>query len=284
MTRGTDALEALTRQRPEWSPWLAVVSEARREASTANWDAAVPVEAPMDLGVPRLAGATVVVDPAVVARFTERLVDIAARGTASMGAFKAPLRAADPLAVFQASILRDPAGEPEPVHAVVALVAVPFLRACQRRWASATFEAWPHGYCPICALWPAFGEVRGIERRRYLRCGGCGGEWNAQPLQCHYCGNQDHHELRTLVPEDARRAGAVEACRSCRGYTKVFTRLQGGSPDNVIVEDLASVDLDVAALEQGYRRQSGLGCALDLAFSHGTHEPRRRESVRPAAC
>ena len=59
MTAAADALEALKRQRPEWSPWLAVVSEARREASTANWNAAVPADAPLNAALPALAGTTV---------------------------------------------------------------------------------------------------------------------------------------------------------------------------------------------------------------------------------
>jgi hypothetical protein len=34
----------------------------------------------------------------------------------------------------------------------------------------------------------------------------------------------------------------------------------------VILDDLASVDLDVAALEQGYRRPPGPGYAVDVAL------------------
>ena len=72
-----------------------------------------------------------------------------------------------------------------------ALLPVPFLQACNRRWASSISESWVEGYCPVCGSWPAFAEVRGIERSRYFRCGRCGGEWHARAL---------------CVPVTARRA------------------------------------------------------------------------------
>ena len=57
---------------------------------------------------------------------------------------------------------------------------------------------------------------------------------------------------------------AIDACKRCLGYVKTFTTLQGSPPANVMVDDLASVDLDIAALEQGYRRPEGAGYSLDI--------------------
>lgn len=67
------------------------------------------------------------------------------------------------------------------------------------------------------------------------------------------------------MPESADRAGSIEACRKCGGYLKVFTRLQGCAPQVVMLEDLASVDLDIAAIEQGYARRAGLGYPLSVS-------------------
>jgi FdhE protein len=58
----------------------------------------------------------------------------------------------------------------------------------------------------------------------------------------------------------------IDACKRCLGYVKTFTTLQGSPPAKVMVDDLASVDLDIAALEQGYRRPAGAGYALDITI------------------
>jgi FdhE protein len=150
------------------------------------------------------------------------------------------------------------------LQAVALLAPIPFLQACNRRWAPAIAESWMAGYCPVCGAWPAFAEMRGIERRRYLRCGRCGGGWQAQCLSCSYCGMTDHEELMSLVPEKSGSHAVIEACKHCLGYVKTFTTLQGSPPAKVMVDDLASVDLDIAALEQGYRRPAGAGYSLDI--------------------
>jgi FdhE protein len=120
------------------------------------------------------------------------------------------------------------------------------------------------GYCPVCGAWPALAEVRGIERSRYFRCGRCGGEWQSHCLLCPYCGMNDHKELVSLVPEKSGSNSVIEACKRCLGYVKTFTTLQGSLPAKVLLDDLASVDLDVAALEQGYKRPPGAGYSLNV--------------------
>jgi FdhE protein len=74
----------------------------------------------------------------------------------------------------------------------------------------------------------------------------------------------DHDELVSLVPEKAGANSVIEACRHCLGYVKTFTTLQGSPPAKVFLGDLASVDLDIAALEQGYKRHQGTGYSLAL--------------------
>jgi FdhE protein len=77
----------------------------------------------------------------------------------------------------------------------------------------------------------------------------------------------DHNALVTLVPENAGLNALIEGCRSCLGYVKTFTRLQGCPPGAVMLDDLASVHLDVAALEQGYTRPPGAGYPLDVTLT-----------------
>jgi formate dehydrogenase maturation protein FdhE len=68
--------------------------------------------------------------------------------------------------------------------------------------------------------------------------------------------------LVTLVPENGRANAVIEACRRCRGYVKTLTRLQGSPPAGVHLHDLATVNLDIAALEQKYERPGGTGYPL----------------------
>jgi FdhE protein len=74
----------------------------------------------------------------------------------------------------------------------------------------------------------------------------------------------DHEELVSLVPEKAGSNAVIDACKRCLGYVKSFTKLQGSDPASVMIDDLASVNLDIAALEQGYRRPEGGGYSLDI--------------------
>jgi hypothetical protein len=45
------------------------------------------------------------------------------------------------------------------------------------------------------------------------------------------------------------------------------TTLEGSAPAKVILDDLASVDLNVAACAQGYKRPQGAGYALDVTIT-----------------
>lgn len=274
------ALDALKKQRPEWIPWLAVVEESLRETTHARWEGTVPdISETSGNGTPLLSGLTLNVDSAAVRRVFDRLIAAAAgSGSPRMATLERARRAdVDVLALLRSSLQQQgddaaalasaSAADAEALQAVVALLALPVLQACNRRWSSSTPKSWTQGYCPVCGSWPAFAEVRGIERTRYLRCGRCGGEWQASILLCGYCGTVDHNDLVALVPEKAAAPGAIDACKRCQGYVKTFTRLQGCAPAAVMLEDLKTVDLDVAALEQGYTRPSGTGCSLEVIIS-----------------
>jgi FdhE protein len=279
MTAAATALDGLKRQRPEWGPWLAVVEEILREAETTRWDAAVPRDLQArPASVPLLAGATLSLQPRAVHRVLERVIRLASRGgTRKLERLEAVLGTEqDAVKLFTASLRQDRDWvkqfaadanvDAEALEAVVALVPVPFLQACNRR-RTASVPGWAEAYCPMCGSWPAFAEVRGIERSRYFRCGRCGGEWHAHGLSCPFCATTDHNELAALVPENGGPGAVIEACTRCLGYVKAFTRLQGCAPGSVMLEDLASVDLDVAALEEGYTRPTGAGYAFDITVN-----------------
>jgi FdhE protein len=270
-------LKDLGQRHPEWEPWLAVMEEVLSEAANAKWDALVPVRTQrQEATVPLLAGVTLPLDASLVCRWTHNLFGVAAQsGTPEMSSLNfAKLSEANCLSLLESSLdqdrgrLRETAAEfgvdAGAFESVALMISVPFLQACERKWGEWKSQSWTEGYCPVCGAWPALAEVRGIERSHYFRCGRCGGGWHATCLFCPFCATTDHNELASLVPEKSDSTGVVNVCKRCLGYVKTFTRLQGASPAMIAVDDLASVDLDVAALEQGYKRPEGLGYALDV--------------------
>jgi hypothetical protein len=111
---------------------------------------------------------------------------------------------------------------------------------------------WPHGYCPACGSWPAFGEDP--DRSRQLRCSFCGVGWRLRDPGCTYCGGAPSH-LTALTPEpDA--APRAELCSGCGAYLK-WLDLPEPTPFELLpVEDLASTPLDVLAVQKGFGRPS----------------------------
>lgn len=275
MTAKEAGLQDLKSQHPEWEPWLAVVQEALSETTNPEWNSFVPARTEAQQAkVPLLAGITLALDKRSVRRLQEQLFQIAHRsGTPKMATLESALNGdLDTIKLFEASLCQDghwlqkiAAGlgvDAEAFQAVAALLPLPLLHACNRAWASSKSVSWIEGYCPVCGAWPAFAEMRGIERSRYFRCGRCGGEWQSHCLFCPYCGMTDHNELVSLVPEKGGTSSVIEACNRCLGYVKIFSKLQGSSPSQVLLDDLASVDLDLAALDQGYKRPQGTGYSL----------------------
>lgn len=261
----------------ERTPWLALVEATLREAASTRWNATPPVRPPSrEAGAPWLAGARVSFDRrtvlAMVRRLRAALPPDAAPPLASVDAVLAGED--DGVALFVASVSDEPGGieavarrggaDVAATAAVAALLPVPFLQACRRRAEGELEPAWRRGHCPLCGSWPAFAEVLEVEGTRRFRCGPCGAGWPAPLMACAFCGTADYHDLVRLVPEDHGRSGVVEACTRCSAYVKSFTALQTCSPLEVMLRDLATAVLDIAALDEGYARHEGRGHPLGL--------------------
>jgi FdhE protein len=277
MTETDPALDKIQKRHPEWTPWLAVVQAALRECGNHQWDSLAPRPPAVQTSkVPLLAEASLDLAKSPVPAFIRWLLRIAYQnGTSQMASLKAlRQRELDVCVLFKAALQQDHhylnevaaahGAEPSALQAVIAMAPQPFLHACNRAWARSITPGWMESYCPICGAWPAFAEVRGIERTRHFRCGRCGGEWQAQFLSCPFCGTTEHHELLSLVPENRGDNATIEACKRCMGYIKSFATLQGSLPTKVFIDDLDSVELDVAAVQQGYKRPEGNGYSFDI--------------------
>jgi FdhE protein len=278
-------LDTLAEAHPEWAAWLRVVREVATELSAPGWDASPPpatAAAPSDLA-PLLAGARMRPDARAVTQLWDRLLGAArAQGLHAMAgdgtrAAQTPSESTgEALAVFLAALNHDLAAldqqasragaSVEGWRTLAQLLPMPWLHASARRWAASQRAGWSQGYCPVCGAWPAFAEVRGVERARHLRCGRCGAGWPMPALTCTYCASTDHDTLGTLVVDDRKSRFSVDVCHGCSGYLKSCTTLQPTPSDEILATDLASVEFDLAAVEHGFLRPAGPGVALDASL------------------
>jgi FdhE protein len=108
--------------------------------------------------------------------------------------------------------------------------------------------------CPTCGGAPVVGVLReeGHGARRRLVCGLCLTEWDYLRLVCVKCGEQRFEALPVFCAEQVPHA-RVEACDTCRSYLKTIDATKDGRVIPV-VDDLATIPLDLWAREQGYTR------------------------------
>jgi FdhE protein len=125
--------------------------------------------------------------------------------------------------------------------------------------------AWTRGYCPICGGWPILAELRGVEHAYWLRCAACGGGWPGAVSRCPYCGNSDSRTRTTLAVNGEQRFH-VAACQRCNGYLKVGSALEPPPAELLAIDDVASLHVDLAALEHGFQRPTGSGYRIELAM------------------
>src|SRR5207245_10821063 len=91
-----------------------------------------------------------------------------------------------------------------------------------------------------------------------------GGTAGGIPLRrCVFCDEIQLDNLAYLTPEGGEQTRKVEVCNTCQGYLKAVTTVRAAAPWAILLDDLMTVPLDVAALVRGYRRPAGQGYALE---------------------
>jgi formate dehydrogenase accessory protein FdhE len=109
--------------------------------------------------------------------------------------------------------------------------------------------------CPVCGGLPVVGVLRDepdAQGALSLVCATCATEWRAPRLTCVSCGETDSGALQVHVAESLPHL-RIDACASCGRYLKVVDLRQRGDAVPV-VDEVASVELDVWAAEQGLRK------------------------------
>ena len=256
-------IEEVREQHPESDRWLGLVEAAFAEvAGDEPWAGTVltiaterPVRAPL------LHHAQIAVRRRSVDRWFRAVLELAAVD-----------RGIEPVALLEAALCQDDEHidavahhggvEPAALRVVAQMAALPLLQTCGRALTDQLPGPWWEGYCPVCGAWPALAEYRGLERKRWLRCGRCAAGWELAWLRCPFCAETDHTNLRYLAPEDGETTRKVEVCDSCKGYVKAEPTLKSLAPWEIVLDDLATVPLEIAALDRGYQRPERPGFAL----------------------
>jgi FdhE protein len=272
-------LDAAATRHPDARAWLTLLAESLHELERPVWDVVLPRLHPTrPMEAPLLAGATLTLAASTVRDWVRRLL----RQAVKMAAPNPNLLAAvdsrhfDPMPPFEAAVCLDEdrlahlaktaGADSRALGSLMQLATIPLLQVCGRSLAHQVPVDWSYGYCPVCGGWPTLAEVRGLDRTHRWRCGRCGGDWGFALLRCPYCGEADHHHLGSLVTEGDSETCSVSTCIACKGYVKARTTLQATPPYAVILEDLATVEWDVVALERGYARPVHPGYRFEVRF------------------
>lgn len=108
--------------------------------------------------------------------------------------------------------------------------------------------------CPVCSGPPVVGILReeGQGARRMLLCARCLTEWKSLRVWCPACDEQRFDAL-PIYTADSFPHARIDACDTCKRYVKTID-LTKNALAVPLVDDMASLPLDLWAREQGYRR------------------------------
>jgi FdhE protein len=108
--------------------------------------------------------------------------------------------------------------------------------------------------CPFCRRKPGLGVLRplGDGGQRFLVCSFCLAEFEFRRIVCPGCGEENHAKLAVYTAEELKHV-RVEVCDSCRTYIKTVDMTKSGLAEP-IVDEMASIPLDLWAQKQGYKK------------------------------
>jgi FdhE protein len=113
-------------------------------------------------------------------------------------------------------------------------------------------ESWRKGHCPICGSLPVVSLLKGEGGMRYSVCSYCGCKWRIDRLSCSICGTKEQGMLQYIYGE-GEEACRIDLCDNCHHFIKTidYRSLEGSDPS---LEDLATIHLDMVAVQKGYTR------------------------------
>lgn len=116
-------------------------------------------------------------------------------------------------------------------------------------------NVWLKGICPVCGGEPLMGRLEEESGKRHLQCYLCRTNWEFARLECPFCDNNDQKKQHYFYDEDNKHR-RVELCDQCRKYLKVIDTREAGDRFSLVVENLATLPLDIAAKREGFSRDT----------------------------
>ena len=89
-------------------------------------------------------------------------------------------------------------------------------------------------------------------------------------LWCAYCDETNHERLGYLTPAEGEPSRRAEVCHRCKGYLKALATVRALPAWGILLEDLTTVALDVAALDRGFRRPECPGYCPEVRITART--------------
>ncbi len=128
----------------------------------------------------------------------------------------------------------------------------PFLSRCaevlQQR---AELALWTHPHCALCGGAPDFGVIT-TAAERHLICSRCALRWKFDSLTCPFCANADRSRITSFAARLGDADYRVYACDVCHRFLKVFDARRASRPVMPVVDAVATLPLDAAAMQRGY--------------------------------
>jgi FdhE protein len=141
--------------------------------------------------------------------------------------------------------------EPEIIGHVLALAMRPFLSRCaevlQRR---SELSAWTHAHCALCGGEPDLATLD-AQGDRHLVCGRCLLQWRFDAVTCPFCLNSDRGRMTSFGTSDGMYR--VYGCDACHRYLKAFDSRRASRPLMPVLDGVAMLPLDAAAMQRGYQ-------------------------------
>jgi FdhE protein len=85
---------------------------------------------------------------------------------------------------------------------------------------------------------------------RHLICSRCTLRWKYETLTCPFCHNGDRSRITSFATPDGQYR--VYACDACRRYLKAYDGRRANRPVMPMVDSVATLPLDAAAMQRGY--------------------------------
>jgi FdhE protein len=141
--------------------------------------------------------------------------------------------------------------EAEGLESVLQQAMRPFLtRAGDAVMARSDLAAWSRGTCPLCGAEPDLAVITAAADR-LLICSRCAARWHFEQLTCPFCLNDDRSRITSFASRDGQYR--IYACDVCERYLKAYDARRASRPVMPVVDSVATLPLDAAAIQKGYR-------------------------------